>query len=122
MATIPGVTTDASNARSWSDTPDAVSIVPAAVKTAPNANNTKYIRLSPAPLSHPAPPASIVAARSAPCKGYSPKGGAETGQCSDMVNATGVAQPPMKVLFRGTFRFPARLPPTPRRFGFYIEE
>jgi hypothetical protein len=38
------------------------------------------------------------------------------------VNATGVAQSPVKVLFRGTFRFPARLPAIPRRFGFYIEE
>ena len=109
-ATTPGVTIDASKTRSWSDTPEAASTIPAAVKIAPNTNKSKYIRPSPAPARRPrAALRRYCDGASGAVKGYSPLGARRMIERCDMVNGTGVAQPPAKVLFRGTILFLRRL-------------
>lgn len=111
-ATTPGVTIVGSKVRSWMDTPEAASNIPAALNKPPITNKSKYIRLSLTLNSRAKNPlqGSIVTAPSEPRKDFFPmrpeqfRGLGETNSPSVMRST--VAQPPAKVLFRGTIRFP----------------
>ena len=89
-ATTPGVTIAVSKVRSWIDTPVAANNIPATLNAPPNANKSKYIRLSLAPAARAKSPlqGSIVTALPEPRKDFYPMmavqlGRADETRCSD---------------------------------------